>query len=370
MNVNRRLVFAAIAAAASVPWVLPARWHAAERTAPVDSRPTAADTATSAPHLGFTLPPWPQQEAILANIRARFDASPSVGLAVHYVRLRDVVGHDDPRIEQADRILRGFATECAPIVATRSGARYREHEHKVRPTAAEESHVGQALAVLAEIGVGSDAEILVGRETQRLADVVADLVANYYPRRFDVEWTAVALATYWPTDRWTNRFDESSSFDSLASELMEREPFRQSCGGTHLLQALACILLRKADSLQPATAQRARAYISAALDAREDSDRTRLHITWQDGVPRLRRDRGPSLLVTGHLVEFLLTSSAAFGGTRQPTRESITWLQSELMRYSASIVPEKDICEVTHAFRAVSLARTLCGHVDHEGRRK
>jgi hypothetical protein len=319
----------------------------------------------------FTLEPWPERAAIAGNLRARFRASPGVGTAVHYLRLADVLDAGDPAVADASLLLRGFDAQCAPLVATRNGVRYREHAHKIAATAQEESHVGQALAALAETGASVDLTILVDERERALSDVVADLVANHYPGRFDLEWTAIALAKLWPETTWTNRVGESSSFDELATQLMGRDAPRQSCGGVHVLAALAAILDRGRNGLSDAAATRIRTHLAASLATAASPARSPLHITWRDGVPTLARDAGPSLLVTGHLVELLLDSHVAGEAGPPVTKDAIRWLQQELQAFAAAEVTLQDMCAVSHAFRAVSLAHMRCVRsVSEQGRRR
>jgi hypothetical protein len=322
------------------------------------SRPqTATALSVPAPHTPITLTPWVERDAVLANIRATFDEAKSVGIAIHYLRLSDVLPPGDPWLQRARDRLRGFDAAFAPIVATRSGARYLERAHKAAPLAEEESHVGQALAAFAEVGAPPSESILFDGRPGSLADIVADIAANCYAARFDLEWTAVALATYWPHSTWRDRFGDPCSFEAIATELLSRDAFLQSCGGSHVLQAMACLVSRRADALSHATLARLRSYLAEAMMGNPlGGDARRMRVVWRDGIPRLARDKGPSLLVGGHIVEFALTSWERLGERMPFDVSSIAWLAGELAHFATHPVPLEDFCAVTHAFRAVAIA--------------
>ncbi len=200
---------------------------------------------------------------------------------------------------------------------------------------------------------------LTSAGTERIDQAVADHVANYYPRRFDIEWTAIALAYYWQEPTWTNRFGEVYSFDSLAVELLSRKVRRQSCGGMHVVRALGCLLAEGGEHVSAESKQGVRTYWVEAMrqDAPLVPAEKVLRIKWVDGVPRLQRDQGPSMLITGHAVELLFSVLPQLLGAARPGRDSIDWLRGRLSRYSEMPeLPSDEICDVTHAFRAVSIA--------------
>ncbi|HVA47107.1 MAG TPA: hypothetical protein VNH11_12135 [Pirellulales bacterium] len=136
--------------------------------------------------------------------------------------------------------------QAAVIVETDHGIRYlsglvnRKLRVDSRP-----AHPFQELAAFAEAGLPASKPISTASRTRVLGDAVRDCLLNVQlreGRRAEPEWALCVAAHYSAVAAWTNRWGEMISLDGWASFLLDREPTRFCCGGTHLLQSLALLL--------------------------------------------------------------------------------------------------------------------------------
>ena len=74
-------------------------------------------------------------------------------------------------------------------------------------------------------------------------DLLNDSIANFDLDQPEIEWTAVAYASYLaPVTRvWRNRFGAEFSFDDLTASLMHRDLSKRSCAGLHIFNSMAVI---------------------------------------------------------------------------------------------------------------------------------
>lgn len=106
-----------------------------------------------------------------------------------------------------------------------------------------EAHCDQFLACMAQLGASLTMPMTVGADVLSLRDVLRDSVANFHLRQREIEWTAIAYASYLSSCRvWENKFGERFTFDQLADELLQRNLHRASCCGSHIVEALILLL--------------------------------------------------------------------------------------------------------------------------------
>ncbi len=225
----------------------PAAAMGASRVAPLAVRPivptidAGLDPAAVAQQ---TARLWPRRKAALGDI-------------IHALR---VFGPEDRALEGRPSYaeMRGLLLDSKSnmdwfdgslsFIETRHGLRFvppvsRSGRREQQP------HTDQVLAILGELGVPLDTTIRTPAGDRLVRALLDDAVAEFQIDQ-ELEWTAVALALYLPPARaWTNRFGETTDFDTLAHELMGRPLARASCAGTHTLYALA--MIDRADALDP-----------------------------------------------------------------------------------------------------------------------
>jgi hypothetical protein len=92
----------------------------------------------------------------------------------------------------------------------------------------------------------------------------------------ELEWSTVAYAHYLPpTNRWTNRFDETYSFDDCIRLLLARPRKQAACVATHIPYAI-CTLLRidqEVGILSDDSKAMGRAYLKQISDSLERNQR-------------------------------------------------------------------------------------------------
>jgi len=256
------------------------------------------------------------------------------------------------------------------LTATRYGLRAPLHEDALMGTdqSGSMAHRGQFLSVLGSLGVPSERPIRLGDGSSRpVAAIRDDLVANF-SMAGEVAWDAVALAFYSDGPVWTNKFGREFSFDELAHELNSRDPGQAPCGGIHELIALTTIL--KVDQrraiLSPKARDRAVANLSRRVARVKTSQR-------EDGSWGLRWHRaepteGPhqarasslssedALIVTGHLLEWLILLPESLQPETGVYRRGATWLAAALKVADGepSHVAEH-YCPLIHATRSLRL---------------
>jgi hypothetical protein len=85
------------------------------------------------------------------------------------------------------------------------------------------SHNDQVLCTLAQAGVPATRQILCGGDRLSVSDAIQDCLANFDISAPEIEWTAIAIATYLPPRQsWINKLGDRTNFDGLATELMHR----------------------------------------------------------------------------------------------------------------------------------------------------
>lgn len=349
----------------------------------VDVRTQSAAPPTIQPHvlkIGWKMPAtsysrikellWPQRgesiSAILHALHLFSDSESTPGEALPGIAEMRSVMLDDT-------ICMKWYGGRHSLVRTRYGARFVDVSATKTGTEAQ-AHRDQALAVLGEIGVPLAARLSTVEGSVALADVLSDAVANYSPDQ-EIEWTAMAFGRYLPpANSWTNKFGLTHNFDSLATVLMQRPPYAASCGGTHLLYALALILraddqysllsadvrtsvrslLRRAVEAIEMTQEASGAFSlnwSQALSPSSDPGEEQISETldkWRWIVQAPATISSQPLLITGHHLEWLLILPLEFEVNREMCRRAALYLLDQLNQASQSDV-ERAYCPLVHA---------------------
>ena len=118
---------------------------------------------------------------------------PSVSGTVHYLRMADALGLTPDERQAGIQLLLEPGTFEA-IVRTRTGLRYQSRAPKRRAEGPfVEAHLAQAVSELLLQGVGPDTVVLLQDGQGRFEELTDDRESNYWPLRFDLEWTALSL---------------------------------------------------------------------------------------------------------------------------------------------------------------------------------
>lgn len=130
------------------------------------------------------------------------------------------------------------------FVRTRYGIRFRPQWLVTADAQAAESHRDQCLALFGMLGISLDTRIQAEGSHLQVRDLLDDSLASFTLEQQELAWTAIAYALFLPGNRsWSNRFQESFRFDDLVDKLLNRplDSPDVSCGGLHIVQALAII---------------------------------------------------------------------------------------------------------------------------------
>jgi hypothetical protein len=235
-----------------------------------------------------------------------------------------------------------------------------------------EAHVGQALSVMAEVGVPVMQVIQTADGPATLKDALDDLIANF-TYDAEIDWAAVAFALYLPhQSHWKNKFNHEFSFENLAGHLLERPLGKGSaCGGTHTLYALAMIL--QADRQEPVLSRpirdRACDYFRRARDSliRTQWPMGHWDLDWADGAPRSdkklddddRQSRRSAplkedVLITGHILEWMTVAPRDLRLPHERLQAAASSVCDAVAQAGTSEVCD-DACAYSHGIRAVRL---------------
>jgi len=254
-----------------------------------------------------------------------------------------------------------------PLEATRSGVRYIETG--IGPTAAfGEVHRDQCLAAFGEAGIPLRTPLQIGvapdgNNQSSLRSLLSDSVANFTNSQSELHWTAIAYTYYIPhQSSWTNRFGEVFNFDGLVRELLSRDLSRSSCGGTHIVYALATLdAAYRASrlSLSRESADALQARLEAVTDAivsnqlGDGSWARDWHESKASSAPTgAALDSAGALLITGHLGEVLLRLPEEYRVPDRTLIEMRSWLLRHLQGLATTDLTRID-CPRTHAARTV-----------------
>lgn len=245
------------------------------------------------------------------------------------------------------------------LVRTRYGAQFSDSRVTAKSRADRESHVGQALSILAELEVPPSRRIETADGPATMKDVIDDLVANYSPDA-EPEWTVAALACYLPPERsWRNKFGEEYSFDEVASRLLERpHGLASPCAGTHTLYSLSVLLQvdRQASILSRDSRARAEAYLRRAASLLEKSQRGdgSWGIDWAREVDPARLwKRQEPIWMTGHHLDWMAIVPDVLRVPPDRLASAARFVARSIAAIPDETVPERDTCAYYHGPRAI-----------------
>lgn len=299
------------------------------------------------------------------------DAKPSVSTLTHILLLH---GPLDTRAKapvsglEALRILTDERRATAafgqsPFVRTRNGLRYKIDSVLVsEEEGSGESHRDQCLSTFADLGLPPTYPITLQSGAGSIQDLVSESVANFSLAQREITWTAIAYARYLPpARRWTDRFGRTTTFSELLQHLIDKGYSGQSCGGLHVLQAIAAIVEAdyRSGILDRRTRLAGRSFLRSALEQAllSQSENGSWDISWFRPDPdETSRTGDPSsidsrFVVTGHMLQLMHE-------LRNPPRQAILratrWLIEVLEKLPKGSKPTGvKVCPLTHALVGV-----------------
>jgi hypothetical protein len=195
-------------------------------------------------------------------------------------------------------------------------------------------------------------------------DLLRDSVANFDLKQSELAWTAIAYAIYLPPNlSWTNRFGETFLFDDIAAALIATPLNRASCGGLHLLVALAtiaqidesnnCLSASVRESLMATLIRYST--LAARVQKNDGSWGTSWHHS-EDRIPvvttALPYDRDSHSVTTSHMLEFLLVLPTVLQPPDDVYRKAAQWLAIDFAGVPA-IHDQSRYCPYVHAVCAI-----------------
>jgi hypothetical protein len=245
----------------------------------------------------------------------------------------------------------------SPFIRTRNGIRYTLFNGPLFHSKVGEAHRDQCLATFAELHLPLNTPVRLKAGAYCIGDLLSEAVANFDLDEREPAWTAMALTRYLPPRKeWVDRFGEGTTFSKLVQHLLHVDPNRQSCGGTHLLEALG--LIAKADQrcaiLDEDTRQKLQSYLTRTFHEivqRQQPDGG-WNKRWCAAINNDDTGRMSPLemrvLVTGHLVAILREIDVSRIIPRKTYERAAEWLERSLRSNNIHSGPSW-ICPVTHA---------------------
>lgn len=299
---------------------------------------------------------------------------PTLTHALHlFGRDVEVAGRDGEPVKVLDLLLdsdRGFEYfGTRHLVSTRYGARFPVHVQLLLGTSqtGAESHQGQALSVLGEMGVPLDSPIrLPGGGAGTLRLVLDDLIANF-TLEGEIYWDAASIGLYVPPARsWTDKFGRRFTFDELAQELLSRDPGDSSCAGTHRLSTL--VLLLRTDAATPIFSDRVRdevrghlGLVARVLAECQASDGS-WDLDWHANLPGAKhghKEPGGAwskIITTGHHLEWMMLLGPDLRPRDEVFARGAQWLMPTLLREVGERGPlGPQYCPASHAVRVLRI---------------
>ena len=222
-----------------------------------------------------------------------------------------------------------------------------------------EYHRDQILAAFAQCSIPLNRSIRVQGETFSVQDLLNDSLANSHLKQEELAWTAVAYAQYLPPARsWSNKFGTTLTFDDVARVLLSSSLAEASCGGLHNIAAISQIMKshQRHPILSAGVAGDAESYlkqcVAAAVQAQfpDGSWNPSWIHEFEPDAPRHAADETlrSKLLVTGHLLEWLLKLPAAERPPGDVLQKASDYLAERLGVMTSEEITDQ-FCPVTHA---------------------
>lgn len=232
-----------------------------------------------------------------------------------------------------------------------------------------EAHRDQVLATFGVLGIPLTQRIMIKGAAHELKEALADSISAFHSAQNELSWTAIAYLSYvLPRTDWKNRFGDIYSFDDIAIALLQADLRVSSCGGTHVLQALARLLAVSREDedegvLNAQVAHSIESRLRGFVDAAECSQLPdgSWGADWQVSVfghlsnelIETRHAASVKVLMTGHMVEWFNMLPCSL----QPTELTTTRVREWLRSWAESARNENywdEFCPYTHAFLAAA----------------
>lgn len=253
----------------------------------------------------------------------------------------------------------------SPFIRTRNGLRYKVDGVSLDDgVGIGESHRDQCLATFGLLALTRNYPIFLKSEKCSIQDLIHESVANFSFDQNEIAWTAIAYAHYLPPARqWTDRFGRTTTFSELLQHLMDLGFAGQSCGGTHVLQAVIAIIEAdyRSGILNRKTRLAGHKFLENAMGQAllNQGDDGSWNLNWYRGRPLgTAADADAALknkykiVVTGHMLE-------SMHSLRDPPLRAISrstrWLIGSLQQ-SKSKEFRIETCPLTHALRGIQLS--------------
>ena len=256
---------------------------------------------------------------------------------------------------------------ASPFIRTRTGLRYHMTGGPIFNSQVGEAHRDQCLSTFALLRLDRRQPIKLRNGSLTLAELLSESAANVSLDQRELPWTAIALATYLPPKKtWRNRFDQEISFSQLARRLIQRMSAAESCGGTHIIQAL--LVIDRADTefsiLDQATREQLAGFLSNSVEraAANQLDDGSWNLEWLAA----HRPSGPEpsavafaerLLLSGHIAELLTWLPPERRPTARVYQRAAEWLSTNLLSTEVES-NESWICPYSHGALAVRQIRS------------
>lgn len=266
---------------------------------------------------------------------------------------------------------------ASPFQRTRNGLRFYLSIDPVAGVHVGESHPDLCLATFAALDLPLMTEIRLKAGIYTVSNLLAESVATFDIQQRELAWTAISFAKYLPPrTRWTDRFGETTSFSELTRHLMNTDLDTQSCGGTHVFQAL--IQIYKADTKAPILDNETRNQLGLYLirTTKEAIQHQKSdggwNLSWCDSSHmRAGQDSdakfNEQLLITGHLLEVLNSLGDRQNVPVEVRMHAAKWL-SEALESSALKRDFSLICPYTHAITSMRETYSLTNNVAYSKR--
>lgn len=223
-------------------------------------------------------------------------------------------------------------------------------------TGSSETHIGQTLALLGDVGVSSNVKIQLKGESCTLADVITGATETY-SKEGETEWLLIAFLHYLPPQNtWRNRWGEAFSFDSCARDLIARPYGEGACAGTHSLQVLSAMILvdKQYDIISDKVNKAARDYLIGAvrLLARNTCRSGGWNHNWFNFGSGSDHSGVGTIHVTGHHLEWLLDAGDGIELPGTILRGAAALCRLRLRESSVNDC-RSSICPYTHAAKSL-----------------
>ncbi len=246
----------------------------------------------------------------------------------------------------------------SPFVRTRDGVRYHITSDITIGSDIGELHRDQCLSTFATMGLPLDTPIYLIDEQLIIEDILNESIARFGLEQEELAWTTMAYAKYLPPKKeWSNRFGELTTFDLLATHLIDQDLSKHSCAGTHIAGALVQIYNAdiKHNVLENQTRSRLEQYIKTIVNdlTERQSDGGSWEWNWCRYIGHGQEtDLTSQMLVTGHILEILNVLEPSLRPSTNVYYNSARWIHRNINTFQDTGAAW--LCPYTHAAKAAN----------------